>query len=76
MPRTDEENVERLQEIRDQLIDRIGSITAKPKPTYDIDGQMVKWAEYLDILRKQLKDINEMIANEDGPFEIETQGYC
>ncbi len=76
MPFTDEENVERLKEIRDQIISRIGEVTAKPKPNYDIDGQIVKWGDYLDTLRKQLKDINDLIAAEDGPFEIETQGYC
>lgn len=75
MARTDEENVERLKEIRDQLIDRIGEVTAKPKPNYDIDGQKVEWADYLKQLKASLDGINAQIQAEDGPFEFETQAY-
>lgn len=76
MPLTDEENLERLMEIRDNIISVIGSITAKPKPTYDIDGQKVAWGEYLDQLRKQLAYTLQLIADTAGPYEVESQGYC
>lgn len=75
MALTDEENLASLKEVRDNLIALIGSVTQKPKPTYDIDGQKVSWGEYLDQLRKQLAHTLQLIIDLDGPFEVESIGY-
>lgn len=75
MALTDEENLESLKEIRDNIIAVIGSVTQKPKPTYDIDGQKVSWGEYLDQLRKQLAHTLQLIIDLEGPYEVESQGY-
>ena len=69
---SDDDLLNKQRLIKQQLIDRIAQITAKPKPTYEIDGQVFKWNEYLDILMKQLQRINELLAAEDGPYEIQT----
>ena len=74
MPRSDEENLILLQEARDNIIVLLGSITAQPKPNYDIDGQKISWGDYLDQLRKALNGINEQIAALDPAEEI-SQGY-
>ena len=63
---------EYLITIRDQLTAIIISITADPKPTYNIDGQSVSWNDYLDKLTNQLSKYNELINQED-PYEYETQ---
>ncbi len=76
MARTDEERKVILQQQLDQIDDLILKITVKPKPTYDIDGQMVKWTEYLEMLSKQRTALEQKLIDIDGPFEVETQGYC
>jgi hypothetical protein len=75
MPLTDEDNLNSLMETRDNLIALIGSITQKPKPTYEIDGQNVLWGEYLDQLRKQLASTLQLIIDLNGPYEVESIGY-
>ena len=46
-------DLEQIATIKSQSLARIAEITAAPKPSYDIDGQKVQWAEYL----KQLQDV-------------------
>lgn len=75
MAKTTEEQLADLYEIRDNIVTLIGQITAKPKPTYDIDGQMIKWTEYLDQLRKSKAQILQDIIDLEGPYEFETQAY-
>ena len=75
MALSDEEQLAKLQEARDNILSLIVSITTNPKPTYNIDGQEVKWAEYLDMLRKNLAAIEDMINDKEGPYELETVGY-
>lgn len=72
---TDEQNIELLKEARDNVIVLIGQLTAQPKPNYDIDGQRIDWADYLDMLMKRRNDLNQDIIDLEGPYEIETQGY-
>ena len=76
MPNTDDQNLELLKEARDNLIIRIGQVSSEAKPDYDIDGQKVLWGTYLEQLRKALKDLTDQIAILEGPFEIESIGYC
>ena len=75
MPLTDEDNLNSLMEVRDNLIALIGSVTQKPKPTYEIDGQKVEWGDYLDQLRKQLAATLQLIIDLNGPYEVESIGY-
>jgi hypothetical protein len=45
-------DTEQIALIRSQTLALIAEITARPKPTYMIDGQTVSWTGYL----KQLRD--------------------
>jgi len=58
-----------------QLKELIVQVQNKPRPSYDVDGQEVKWNEYLDSLYKRLRDINELISMEEGPTEEETWAW-
>lgn len=75
MPNTDEQNLILLQESRDNIIVLIGSLTAQPKPNYDIDGQRISWGDYLAQLQKALAGIDAQISMLD-PAQEESQGYC
>jgi len=57
---------------RDNIASLMASITANPKPNYSIDGQTVAWGDYLEMLREQLKGLNEAIAAGE-PFEYQTR---
>ncbi len=74
-PYTDEQIVTKLLQQRDQLIDLRLKITMKPKPSYNIDGQEVLWADYLETLNKSIEAIGIDIQRFDPPFEEETQMY-
>jgi hypothetical protein len=67
MARTDAQRLEVLLNTRDQIDDLILSVTTRPKPTYTVDGQTFKWAEYLEILRKQRDAILLEVAKFDRP---------
>lgn len=75
MPNTDEQNLELLQQARDNIILLITQVTSQPKPDYDIDGQKVSWGKYLEQLRAALKGIDEQIGLL-APAQEESQGYC
>jgi len=66
-------DLEQLQTIRSQTLARIAEITAQPKPTYDLDGQSVGWAEYLARLQDAVDWCERKLAGEE-PFEIQSQG--
>jgi hypothetical protein len=59
--------------IKTQTLAVIAEITAQPKPTYQIDGQMVSWGDYLSQLRNTVDWCNERLVGET-PFEIRSQG--
>ena len=40
-------NAEQIATIKSQTLARMAEITAQPKPTYQIDGQLVAWGNYL-----------------------------
>ena len=58
-----------LRTIHAQILERIAEITVSPKPTYSVDGQEIKWAEYLKSLRETAVWI-EKTLNSQAPFEI------
>lgn len=59
---------------RDQIAARLVEITAQPKPSYSVDGESYSWSEYFQALANQLKGLNELIQQADGPWEFRTKG--
>ena len=53
----------------------IKEITAAPKPNYSVDGQSVKWGDYLTQLLKAERQLVDAVQSEDGPFEERTQVF-
>lgn len=60
--------------IKSQALAVIAEITAQPKPTYQIDGQMIAWSGYLDQLQQTVDWCNEKLAAE-APIEVQSRGY-
>ena len=75
MALTDEEIQAKLAQTRDELIQRRLDIVSKPKPSYNIDGQEVKWSEYLKQLDASIERIDEDLNKFEGPFEEVTVAY-
>jgi hypothetical protein len=67
-------DAETIAAIKSQTLARIAEITEQPKPTYQIDGQMVAWAGYLAQLQQAVDWCNEKLAAE-APIEVRSQGY-
>ena len=67
-------DIQQFVTIKSQTLARMAEITAQPKPTYQIDGQLVAWGDYLTQLQRTVDWCNEMLAGEQ-PFEIQSQGY-
>jgi len=67
-------DMEQIALIKSQTLARITEITAQPKPTYQIDGQMVAWGDYLSHLQQTVDWCNAKLAGE-APFEFHTQAY-
>jgi hypothetical protein len=67
-------DVEQIVAIKSQTLARIVEITAQPKPTYQIDGQLVAWGDYLSQLHRTVDWCNEQLAGE-SPVEVRSQGY-
>jgi hypothetical protein len=67
-------DIEQIALIKTQTLARIVEITAEPKPTYQIDGQMVVWADYLNRLQKTVDWCDAQLAAQT-PLEVRSQGY-
>lgn len=65
-------DVERFQTIRSQTLTLIETLTANPKPSYNIDGQQVLWADYLRTLQETIAWADDMIAGDNTAWEVET----
>lgn len=72
---TDEEIKSALLDTRDNLIKVRQAVLSKPKPSYSIDGQEVRWTEYLKQLDASILKINAEIDASDGPFEEVSVAY-
>lgn len=75
MALTTDEVLAKLYEARDNLVNIKIQITTNPKPSYNIDGQEVKWGEYLKQIDDALMRTNAAINDAEGPFEEETVAY-
>jgi hypothetical protein len=67
-------DAQQIAAIKSQTLALMAEITAQPKPTYQIDGQLVAWGDYLAQLQRAVDWCNEKLAGE-APFEVRSQGY-
>jgi hypothetical protein len=67
-------DAQQIATIKSQALARIADITAQPKPTYQIDGQLVAWGDYLSQLERTVDWCNEKLAGET-PFESRSQAF-
>jgi hypothetical protein len=67
-------DLEQIVTIKSQTLALMAEITVQPKPTYQIDGQLVAWGDYLSQLQRTIDWCNEKLAGE-LPFEVQSQGY-
>jgi len=67
-------DAEQYATIKTQTLALLVAMTENPKPTYTIDGQTVKWAEYQTTLEDKIAWCDKMLAGE-APFEIHSYGY-
>lgn len=66
--------LENLTTARDNIAAQLADITANPKPTYNIDGQMVDWTAHFNALMAALDKLEGQI-NAADPFEIHSTGF-
>ncbi len=66
-------DLEHLKAIRSQTLALIAELTAHPKPTYSLDGQLVSWNAYLARLQATVDWCERKLAGEE-PFELHSQG--
>lgn len=67
-------DLQNLTTIRSNLLSKLATISADPKPSYNIDGQSVDYNAYYAALWGQLEQVNKQISTAGGPFEVETLG--
>ena len=67
-------DAEQIATIKTQTLARMAELTAEPKPSYNIDGQMIAWGDYLRQLQQTVDWCNEKLAGEE-PFEFQSRGY-
>ena len=61
----------KLAKAYDEITARILEVVESPKPSYNIDGKEVEWAEYLDILTKSQASLRkQLIIADSDPFEV------
>lgn len=65
-------DAEHLQRIRSQTLALIAELTARPKPSYTIDGQQVSWGDYLSRLQATADWCERKLAGSE-PFEFQTR---
>lgn len=67
-------NAAQLETIKTQTLARIAEITASPKPSYNIDGQDIRWGDYLRQLRGTIDWANGQLAGETI-VEVTSRGH-
>ncbi len=63
-----------IRTIKSQTLAVMADVTAKPKPTYSVDGQQVAWGDYLKQLERTVAWCDRQLAG-DEPFEVHSTGY-
>jgi hypothetical protein len=66
---------QQIELIKTQTLARIAEITAQPKPTYQIDGQLVAWGDYLRQLQQTVDWCLAQLSAQT-PIEVQSQGFC
>jgi hypothetical protein len=66
-------DIQQIQSIRSQTLERLAELQADPKPSYWIDGQRVHWQEYADSLQRTVDWCDQKLA-EYEPFEVRSRG--
>lgn len=65
--------LENLIAARDNFAAQLVELSANPKPSYNIDGQSVRWTEHYKFISSQIDKLNDQI-NDEQPFEIVSRG--
>lgn len=65
--------LENLTTARDNYASILASISASPKPSYNVEGQAFSWTEYQKFLTEMVSGLNTQIAAGE-PFEFVTEG--
>jgi len=65
-------DVAQLQAIKTQTLALLLQLRAQPKPTYQVDGQSVRWEEYVAGLERTVNWCDEKLAAE-LPYEEHTR---
>jgi len=66
-------DLQQIAAVKSQTLAILADLTADPKPTYTIDGQMVAWSEYLARLQATVDWCEKKLAGHE-PFEVQSQG--
>lgn len=66
---SDVDHVSIVRESLSRALQTRRDILLKPKPTYNIDGQEFKWAEYLEVLNKTIDQLQKDLQSLAEPFE-------
>lgn len=66
-------DVEQVRLIKSQALSLIQTLTVDPKPSYQLDGQSVSWADYLAQLRATVEWCERQLAAGE-PFEFRSRG--
>lgn len=67
-------DLENLLTIRSNLLASLAEISVNPKPTYSINGQSVSHDQHRQSLLAEVKEINALITQADGPYEVIHEG--
>jgi hypothetical protein len=63
-----------LAQVKTNLTAALLTISASPKPSYNIDGQQISWTEYMQMLLDQIKAVDAKLAAV-SPEEVVTEAY-
>lgn len=66
--------LQNLTTIRANITARLVEVTDSPKPNYTVDGESYSWADYVDMLMRQLEALDKRIQAASGPWEVRTLG--
>ena len=62
-------DAENIATIKSNLLAKLATESANPKPTYNIDGQQVDWNGYRTAILGQIAALNSLQAAAVGVFE-------